>query len=270
MKKIGVLIADDEPLARQGIELLLKDDPEVEVVASCSDGLSALDAIRARKPDLAFLDVQMPKCTGLEVFERLAPSERPAVVFVTAHDDYAVKAFEMCAADYLLKPFLDARFKAALTRAKEQVRRADLEELQRKAQDLLRHLGRLGAGEAPGAGLSPRPAPPARLVFKIDGAHVFVAGEQIAWVEAQGESVKLKIGNQTHLVRESLQDVEKRLDADRFVRIHRSFIVNRRRIQKITPTLYGDHDVLMDEGTKIRMSRTFRDRLKLLLEPPTI
>jgi two-component system LytT family response regulator len=270
MRVIDVVIADDEPLAREGIELMLRADPEVKIVASCGDGKSALAAIRAEKPDLVFLDVQMPKFSGLEVFEQLTPSERPTVVFVTAHDDYAVKAFDMCATDYLLKPFRDVRFKAALARAKEQVRRADLDELQRKARELLDHLGRVGAGQAV-APETRRTAPAsARLVFKINGAHVFVASDDVVWVEAQGETVKLKAGNDLHTVRESLSDVEKRLDPDRFVRIHRSFIVNRRCIRKITPTLYGDHDVLMDEGTKVRLSRTFRDRLKLLLELPKV
>lgn len=271
MNPLRVLIVDDEPLARENLAVLLRDDPEVALAGTCADGQAALAEIRARRPDLVFLDVQMPQLSGLEVFSQLAPAERPAVVFVTAYDQYAVQAFEMCAVDYLLKPFRDARFRSALDRAKQEVRRANWAEMQRRAKELLDQLRLLGGGTGapaepaggsagPGTGAS---AP--RLVFRIGREHVFIEAAAIVWIEAQGDFIKLRAGGQTHLIRESLQGVEKRLDPNRFVRIHRSFIVNTGCIRRITPVLYGDYDVFTTDGTKVRLSRTFRDKLKLLL-----
>lgn len=265
MKKVRVLIVDDEPLAREGVALLLRDDAEIEVIGQCGDGRSALREIRAQRPDLVLLDVQMPQTGGLEVVEQLLPGERPAFIFVSAHNAYAVKAFEMRAVDYLLKPFRDQRFKTAMARAKEHLRRADLGEMQRRAVELLEHLRGMEATGAPPPGPVAAPTVPPRLVFKVGGEHVFLTAGDIAWIEAQGDGVKLGTGRQVLFVRESLQSVERRLDATIFVRIHRSFIVNAGEIRKITPTLYGDHVVLTNDGTKIRLSRTYRDKLKGLL-----
>ncbi|HWA10958.1 MAG TPA: LytTR family DNA-binding domain-containing protein [Opitutaceae bacterium] len=266
MSPLRVLIVDDEPLARDNLAVLLRADPEVELAGTCADGQAALAEIRARRPDLVFLDVQMPRLGGLEVFAQLAPAERPAVVFVTAYDQYAVQAFEMCAVDYLLKPFRDARFRAALDRAKQEVRRASWEEMQRRAKALLDHLRHLeGAASAPPPEAPGTAAGATRLVFRVGREHVFIEAADIAWIEAQGDFIKLRAAGQTHLIRESLQGVEKRLDPARFVRIHRSFIVNTGCVRKITPALYGDYDVLTTDGTKIRLSRTFRDKLKVLL-----
>jgi two-component system LytT family response regulator len=263
MKKLRTLIVDDEPLAREGIALVLRDDPEIDVIGHCGDGRTALAEIRAQRPDLVFLDVRMPQTDGFQVLEELAPKERPAVIFVTAYDRHAVQAFEMCAVDYILKPFRDLRLKAAVGRAKEQVRHANFDEMQRRAKDLLDHLRQMDTGAG---SVDERPASVAgRLVFKIGGEHLFVEPGDIAWMEAQGDFVKLRVGVQTHLVRESLQNIEKRLDPEVLVRVHRSFIVNVKCIKKITPSLYGDHVVLMNDGAKIRMSRTFRDKLKVLL-----
>lgn len=272
MKKIRTLIVDDEPLAREGIAALLELDPEVEIAGTCADGRSALAEIRGHRPDLVFLDVQMPELGGLELLAQLPEAERPAVVFVTAYDQYAVQAFDQHAVDYLVKPFRPARFAASLDRAKTQLRLADAAEAQRKSDELLQILRRMEAG-----GAAPRPAVPvpapapaaARLVFKVDGEHLFLEPASIAWVEAQNEYVKLRVGPQTYRVRDTLQAVEQRLAAGPFVRIHRSFIVNTGHIRKITPTLYGDHDVLMNDGTKLRLSRNFRDKLKVLLGSAT-
>lgn len=262
MNRLRVLIVDDEPLARENIAVMLRNDPEVELIGTCADGLAATAEIRARRPDLVFLDVQMPRLGGLEVFAQLPPKERPAVIFVTAYDQYAVRAFEMCAVDYLLKPFRDVRFKAALDRAKEQIRRDDWGEMRRRAKELIAHLQRMEAGDSP---LHVEPAAAARLVFRVGREHLFIDTADIAWIEAQGDFIKLHAGGQTHLIRESLHGVEKRLDPARFVRIHRSFIVNTGSIKKITPAPYGDYDVLTTDGAKIRLSRTFRDKLSVLL-----
>jgi two-component system, LytTR family, response regulator len=234
MKKITTLIVDDEPLAREGIAAMLEHDPDFAIVGSCADGLTACAEIREKRPDLVFLDVQMPQLNGFETLERLPPQGRPAVIFLTAYDGYAIPAFEIGAVDYLLKPFRDVRFRAALDRAKDQIRRT-------------------------------ASRPPSRLVFKVGSDYVFVAAGEIAWIEAQGDLVKLGAGSQPLLARESLQSVEKRLDPGSFVRIHRSFIVNLEHIRRVKPALYGDYTVLMSDGIKIRLSRSYRDKLKAWL-----
>jgi two-component system LytT family response regulator len=264
MNQLRALIVDDEPLARENLAILLREDPEVELAGMCADGPSAVVEIRARRPDLVFLDVQMPRLGGLEVLAQLPAAERPAVVFVTAYDEYAVQAFEQCAVDYLLKPFRDVRFRAALRRAKEQVRRNELGEMQGRMNELLDRLRDL-TGEDDKRPAAPRDGRAVRLVFRSGREHLFIRAADIAWIEAQGDFIKLRADGLTHVIRESLQGVEKRLDPARFVRIHRSFIVNTGCIKRITPALYGDHDVLTTDGTKIRLSRTFRDKLKVLL-----
>ncbi len=245
MSRIRTLIVDDEPLAREGIALLLARDPEVEVVGACADGQAALEEIRRQQPDLAFVDVAMPRLSGFEAIEQVPDADLPAIVFVTAHHQYAVRAFAACAVDYLLKPFRDDRFQAALLRAKEHVRRRRLE-------------------RRPPEAAAPGTAAP-RLVFKVGSDFVFLNPDELIWVEAQGNFVKLGVAGQTHLVRESLQSVEERLDAAQFARVHRSFLISLRHIRRIVPARYGDYRVLMSDGTKIRLSRSYRDRLKALL-----
>lgn len=241
MRKIRALIVDDEPLAREGIALLTEADPGLEIVGQCADGRSALEEIRALRPDLVFLDVQMPGLDGLEVLAGLRPEERPAVIFVTAHDRYAVRAFEIPAVDYLLKPFDDARFHAALGRARERI---------------------LGS-----AAPAPRRGPSDRAAFKVGDGYLFFDTAEIVWIEAQGDRVRLAAGGHTHLARESLQSVERRLDPQRFLRVHRSFLVNAARIKRIVPAFYGDYDLIMSDGAKIRIGRGSREALKALLPP---
>jgi two-component system, LytTR family, response regulator len=267
MKKVRTLIVDDEALAREGVALLLRDDPDIELIGECDNGRDAVAEIRARRPDLVFLDIQMPQRSGLEVLEQLAGKERPAIIFVTAYDEHAVRAFELCAVDYLLKPFRDQRFRAAVERAKAQVRGNGYREVQLQAQNLIEQLQRLESPRAHEPRDPSTATAPARLVFKIDGAHVFIESRDIAWIEAQGDFIKLRVNDRTLSARESLQGVEKRLDPDRFVRVHRSFIVNVARISKISPALYGDHVILTNDGAKIRLSRTYRHSLKHLLAP---
>jgi len=266
MSRIRVLIADDEPLAVEGIALMLEQDPDIEIVGRSSNGEQALEDIRRLEPDLVFLDVQMPRLGGLEALERIPEAHRPQVIFVTAFDGYAVQAFEYAALDYLLKPFRDSRFKAAVARAKERLGRADLTELHQRAEALVDCLRKIeheqGAREGSETSLSAM----SRHVFHTGGEHLVVEAAEILWVEAQGGSVKLVVtGGQAHQVRESLQSVEQRLDPARFVRIHRSFVVNAGRVRKVTSALYGDFTVLMSDGTKIPLSRTYRDKVKILL-----
>ncbi len=263
MKKIQALIVDDEPLSREGIALLLKDDAEVEVVGACADGRSALDEIRAKRPSLVFLDIQMPRLGGLETLQALPAGDRPAIIFVTAYDKYAIRAFELCAVDYLLKPFGDERFHTALGRAKQQIRQADFGEMERRARGLLEHLGRVGAPER--AAESPR-AP--RLRFRSGRDILLLDADEIVWIEAQGNGSRLAGGGQVHRIRETLQSVEQRLDPARFLRTHRSFVVQVERIRKISSAMYGDLTLVMSDGTKVPLSRNYRAKLNALWPRP--
>jgi two-component system LytT family response regulator len=246
-RKIRTLIVDDEPLACSGLATMLADDDEIEVIGTCGDGEAAVSAIREQRPDLVYLDVQMPRLNGFEAIERLAPGRCPAVIFVTAFDQHAIQAFQAGAVGYLLKPFRDVHFWESLDRAKQQIGRA----------------------EAPPAGsrapADRPPAPPSRVAFKVGGDYVFAGMDEIVWIEAQREHVQVCVGSQILRVRESLQSVEERLDPARHVRIHRSFIVNPAHIKRIAPTDFGDYTVLMSDGTRLRLSRSYRHQLQTLL-----
>jgi two-component system LytT family response regulator len=269
MKPLRVIIADDEPLAREGIAHLLAGDPEIAVIGSCADGEEALRAIGTERPDLVFLDVQMPRRSGVAILQELAPADRPATVLITAYDQYAAEAFDLGIIDYVVKPFRDDRFRLAVTRAKERIRRSAAGGGAAQAAGPVETKG--GAPfrgpELPRGSGDPRL--PQRIVFRVEHDYVLLNPDDVAWIEAQGEAIKVRAGGQNHAVRESLTSVEKRLNADRFVRIHRSFIVNRGSIRRISPTLYGDHEVHLADGTRIPMSRTYRDKLSLLLATVT-
>ena len=268
MKKIRVLIVDDEPLAREGVLAMLKDDAEVEVIGTCADGQLALNAIRAQRPDLVFLDVQMPRRDGFAVLTELRPEERPAIIFVTAYDQYAIRAFEICAIDYLLKPFRDVRFAAALTRAKAGIRQARESDMGRKMEQLLEYMR-----EVTGKGGTPQSeAPPAvtvepsdRVVLKTGNDLHFIRTADIIWVESQADFVKVHTTGAAQLVRETLQNLEQRVPAAKFLRIHRSSLVNLDHVKKVTPALYGDYTVLMSDNSVLRLSRKNRGKLKQLI-----
>ena len=268
MKKIRVLVVDDEPLAREGVVAMLGGDPEVEIVGTCADGQTALTAIRTQRPDLVFLDVQMPKRDGLAVLAEQKPEDRPAVVFVTAYDQYAIQAFEICAIDYLLKPFRDSRFAAALARAKAGIRQGRDADLSRKMEQLVDYVR-----EAVKTGAEPARANPLaaggegvdRVVLKTGSDLHFVRTADIIWVESQADFIKVYTTGAAQLVRETLQNFEERVPADRFLRIHRSSLVNVDHVKKVTPALYGDYTVLMSDNTVLRLSRKNRAKLKLLI-----
>lgn len=261
MSKLRALIIDDEPLAQEGVALLLKDEPDIEVIGICADGHTALAEIRAKRPDLAFLDVQLPRLNGFEILEQLSPEERPAVIFITAYDRYAINAFEASAVDYLLKPFRDNRFKDAISRAKERMRRATSGEIQRWAEQLLSQLKLQASAQF----MPTTRKPESRLALRVRSDYVFVEQEDIVWIEAQGDSVRLSAGGEIITARESLQKIEVRLDVAKFQRVHRSFIVNVSEVKKITSALYGDYTLVMSDGVKIRLSRNYRDKLRLLI-----
>lgn len=262
--KIRVLIVDDEPLAREGLAVLLGADPEIEIVGQCADGAAALQTIRREHPDLVFLDVQMPKKDGFEVLEGLAPAERPAVVFVTAYNQYAIRAFEASAMDYLLKPFSDKRFQQALARAKEEYRKSRTLDVDQRLEELLARVSELRRGGGPKLA-TPTPEYAERIVVKSSGDLHFIKTSDVLWLEAQGDFVKVQTLGQPQLVRETLQSMEQKLDGGRFIRIHRSFLVNVEHIKRVAPALYGDHTVIMSDGSKLRLSRNFRGKLKALV-----
>lgn len=276
MKKIRTLIVDDEPLAREGLELMTRTDPDLEVIGSCSDGMQALGAVRELRPDLMFLDVQMPLLDGFQVLAALAPTERPTVIFVTAYEQHAVRAFEVSAVDYLLKPFGDARFAAALQRAKDAVRRGPAAQLTTQVEQLLEYIRRLepaatseAAAPRPAAAPTTGPEYADRIVLKADGALHFIKNEEVVWIEAQGDFVKVQTTTgKPQLVRETLQMMEAKLDAQKFLRIHRSYVVNLEHVRRVESALYGDYSVYMTDGTKLRLSRNYRAKLKALVKPP--
>jgi len=250
--KLRVLIVDDEPLARERIRALLRDAPDAEVVGECGDGRRALAAIRRRRPDLLFLDVQMPELDGFAVLRALDPTELPAVIFVTAYDRYALRAFEVHALDYLLKPFDRERFHRALARARTQIERDRRGTLDARLLALLEDL-RPGRKRLE------------RLVVKEGGRVFFLRAEEIDWVEAQGNYARLHIGRETHLVRETMARLEAGLDPKQFARIHRSTIVNLERVRELLPDFHGDSVVVLRDATRLTLSRGYRERFRELL-----
>jgi two-component system, LytTR family, response regulator len=235
--RIRALVVDDEPLARSNLTVLLRRDPEIEVVLECGSGMEAITEIRGSKPDLVFLDVQMPECDGFDVLEMLGGELPPAVVFVTAYDQYALRAFEAGALDYLLKPFDDPRFELALGRAKERI-----------------------AHER-----NPLPALE-RFVVKSAGQVSFLKVSAVDWIEAADYYSCLHVGTRTHLLRRSMAELDQELDQAVFCRIHRSTIVKLDRVRGLKLNESGEYDVLLEDGTKLRLSRRYRKQLQSRLK----
>jgi two-component system, LytTR family, response regulator len=235
-KRIRAVVVDDEPLSRSNLTTLLRRDAEIEIVRECGAGLEAVAEIRDLKPDLVFLDVQMPECDGFDVLEMLGGDAPPAIVFVTAYDKYALQAFEVGALDYLLKPFDDDRFFRALRRAKERI-----------AQD--------------------KRAPQARelLVVRAIGGVSFLKTSEIDWIEAADYYSRLHIGVKTHLLRRTMSDLHRELDPSIFCRIHRSTIVRLDRVRRLELNENGEYDVILSDGTRLRSSRRYRKILQRAL-----
>ncbi len=246
---LRALIVDDEPLARQRLKKLLQDEPDVEVIAECADGGDAVATIRAEQPDLVFLDVQMPVLDGFGVLEAIGPEQMPAVIFVTAYDRYALRAFEYNALDYLLKPFDRDRFRKALERARAQLSKSPLRE---EVQQLI------GATEE----FRTEGKPLERLVIRSSGRVFFLRVDEIDWIEAAGNYVRLHVGKETHLLRDTMSSLEARLDPKKFLRIHRSTMVNIERIQELQPLFHGDYIVILRDGKQLNLSRGYRQRLQ--------
>ena len=248
---LRAIVADDEPMGRQRLVRLLQAEPEVEVLATCETGEQALEAIRSHTPDVAFLDIQMPGLDGFGVVEALEGEEVPAIVFVTAHDHYAVRAFEVHAFDYLLKPVDEERLRTALARVRERPAPSGDDTGQR----VLALLERMHARER---GLE-------RLVVRTQERAFFLKTETIDWIEAAGKYVHLHVGKTTHPIRGSMASLEQELDPARFVRISRSAIVNIDRIQEIQPWFQGDHVVILQDRTRLTSTRGYRENLQRLL-----
>jgi|SRR5205807_5477168 len=253
--KIRALVVDDEAPARARIRQLLQTEPDCEIVGECANGRQAVDSIQREKPDMVFLDVQMPRLNGLRVCEAAAATgvQMPLIIFVTAYDEYALKAFELHAIDYLLKPFDRARFQKALEHVREQLRRVKGAAIDPRLSALLEDL-RTGSKNAD------------RLVFKQNGRVIFVHRDAIDWIEADGNYVRMQAGKDSHYLRETLSGLETQLPAEKFMRISRSTIVNLDRVKELQRLFYGDYVVVLQNGSRLNMSRNYRERLDALLE----
>ncbi|NUO76596.1 MAG: response regulator transcription factor [Lysobacter sp.] len=239
---LTALVVDDEPLARRAVLRLLRDDPQIRVLGECGDGASAVVAIRSQRPDLVFLDIQMPAMTGMEVVAEIGAERMPATIFVTAYEQYAVRAFEANALDYLVKPFSRERFAATLQRAKARVSASASEASSAQILQALEALRR-------------RDDYLERIPVRVDEHLVFVAVDDVVWIKANGNLVQIHLADRVHELRETMTALAARLDPRRFARVHRSAIVNLRRVKTVHPWFNGHHVVTMDNGQQLRMSR---------------
>ena len=259
---LRTLIVDDEPLSRARLRKLLSAEEDVELVGECTSAEDAVELIEAALPDLVFLDVQMPAMDGFQLLEKLRVPALPAIIFVTAHDEYALKAFDVHALDYLLKPYSRARFVDALRRARALVEREGSAATDRR---LLGLLAELRARESGGA-VAPQTAHEGeRLVVKSDGRMFFVRPADIDWVEASANYVRLHAHGESYQFRESMKHMEARLPRGVFVRIHRSAIVNLDRVRELQPWFHGEYIVILTDGTKLTASRAYASRLRELM-----
>lgn len=249
MKNLRVLIVDDEPLAREGVRLLLKDQ-EAEIIGEAASGKAALKEITEKHPDLVYLDVQMPEMDGFDVLNSLSLERLPYIIFVTAYDQYAVRAFEVSAIDYLLKPLDEDRFRSSFQRAKSAIEKEQRKDLEGNLHALADYLKNQG---------------PARILVKTEGRIYFIRVPEIDWIEAQGNYVLLHVGKESHVVRETIGSMETQLYPNGFLRIHRSTLVNVERIKELRQLLHGDYRVWLRDGTQLTLSRRYRDKARSLL-----
>lgn len=249
-KKIKTIIVDDEPLAGKRLTTLLRAKDEVELVAVCANGMEAIEAINTKQPDLVFLDIQMPEITGFDVLQNLE-DHIPAIIFVTAYDQYAIKAFEVHAVDYLLKPFDKKRFDDALAQAKKSLAtpRDEAEVLQQKVGDLLESINK-------------DRGPVSRVLVKSSGKYQFVKVQDIEWIESAGNYVRIHTADKGYLIRDTMTNMEQKLQPDLFFRIHRSAIINVDKVKELEQWFHGDYKVTLKNGEKLTMSRNYKDILQ--------
>jgi two-component system LytT family response regulator len=253
VRPMRILIADDEPLARKGLRKLLGHEPGVEVVAECANGIEAVERIQEAKPDAAFLDIRMPGIDGFGVVEAIGAGRMPVTVFVTAYDHHALRAFEVHAVDYLLKPVTPERLHAAVGRAAAMLGGADRRLIESRVESLIRAI------RPPGGTIE-------RFVIRSVGKVSIVPVGEVEWIEADGDYVRLHTPNKVHLHRERISALEESLDPAEFIRIHRSTIVRIGRISELRPLLNGDHLVVLRNGEQLSLSRTLRDRVFAALQ----
>jgi len=255
---IRALIVDDEPLARTGVAQLVEPVEEVTVVGEAADGTEAVRQIDENEPDLVFLDVQMPEMSGLEVVRRVGVEEMPVTIFVTAYDEYAVDAFEAHALDYLLKPIDEERFAEALDRARTQLRQAEASALSDQLHGLLRQY----------ADADDEEESPSIDRFTVRGRDriYFVDAEDVQWIESEGDYAALHDGEDVHLVRKTMKELDEKLDADCFLRVHRSYIVNVDYVEALRPMDHGTYRLIMTAGSALKTSRGYRENVEALIE----
>ncbi len=247
--KIKTIVIDDEPLACKRIVNLLEEDKEIHIAAVCKDGNEAIEKINDLQPDVVFLDIQMPEINGFEVLRKIDTDYLPVIVFVTAYDEYAIKAFEVHALDYLLKPFDKARFFDALEQAKKAVHQSSDEFIKEKLNDFLQSFDN-----------SQRPLQ--HMMIKASDRYFFLKAEDIDWIESAGNYVKIHSGDKNYLIRDTMENMVKKLDSNLFFRIHRSTIVNVNKIRELEQWFHGDYKVIMKDGEKLKMSRNYKDLLQ--------
>jgi two-component system LytT family response regulator len=248
---VRTLIVDDEPLARRRLRALLADEPDIDIVGEAGSGNAAVTAIVEQKPDLVFLDIQMPELDGFGVLRATQGTHQPLVIFVTAYDEHAIRAFEVQAADYILKPVVEQRFRESVRRAVKRLKESS-------PGQIGRDLAKLLDAVAPGGRAS-------RVPIKKDGRTIFVNAADITRVEADGDFVVVHAGGQSHSVRETMAEMEARLPAPPFARVHRGVIINTERVREIQPWFKGDYVVILADGAKIRTGRTYRTVVQSLL-----
>lgn len=251
--KIRTLIVDDEALARDRVKRFLRDEKDISIVGECSNGKEAISAIERLKPDLVFLDIQMPEKNGFEVVREIGRDILPAFIFVTAYDHYALQAFDVHALDYLLKPFNKERLHRAVNHAREHLDGRSPGRLDERIVSLLADL----RGEKKYL---------ERLVIKSVGRVFFLKTDEIDWIEAAGNYVKIHVGRESHMIRETMNGIELKLDPNKFIRIHRSTVVNIDRIKELHPMFSGDYSVLLRDGVELALSRNYRERFLELFE----
>jgi two-component system LytT family response regulator len=249
--RIRTLIVDDQLLAREMLRRMLKDQPDIEIVGMPASGPEAVAAIHSLAPDLVFLDVRMPDLDGFGVLAQIHPSQMPAIIFVTANDDFALQAFDVHAVDYLVKPCTNERFQTALHRARHQIHRNEAGAFQHRLTALLEDL-------------KAQPRLAERLAVKSDGRIIFLRLPDIDWVEAADNYVKLHVGNETHMLRETMASLESKLPAERFLRISRSAMVNIEQIKELHPMFHGEYVVVLRTGARLTLTRGYRDQLPRL------
>lgn len=257
---IRVLIADDEPAARRTIQLLLAGDSDFQILGECGNGSQTAEAIVNLRPDLVFLDVQMPRRDGFEVLARLPAGSAPLIIFVTAFDEYALRAFAVHAADYLLKPFSDERFREAVANAKERLRQRSAADLERLL-GFVRQLGALANGPDCWSAKAPEPSRVDRVAIRTAQGMVLVPLDDIEWVEARGDYVRIHSAERVDLVRETISGIGRRLPQSQFVRVHRSRLVNVAKVREIAALAGGEQVAVLQSGVRCRLSRSGRERL---------